>query len=287
MELFQLRHFYATARNGNMTKAADEIMVAQPALSKSIRNLENELGAVLFIRNNKGMKLTVQGKILMKYCVRIFSLLDDMNDEISQSLISNRKLRICLRAGGEMIGAALSDFARQNPDIPICISGNDSKNCDFLIDSAFSREIPENTGILIREELCLAAADVHPLAHYQAIPFTALKGEKFICLSDSRSFQQTFEYLLNKADIRASVECSCGNLQLLQELVSRNMGISVAASVSWKHSSPPGNIRLIPFKEKIFRCLYYDKRPNPFQFEAVETFEKTLVLHFRNLEKGK
>ena len=61
MELYQLRQFAAVAKYENMTRAAESLNVAQPAVSKTIRNLESELGAELFERTGKGLRRTEQG----------------------------------------------------------------------------------------------------------------------------------------------------------------------------------------------------------------------------------
>ena len=67
MELYQLRQFAAVAKYENMTRAAESLNVAQPAVSKTIRNLESELGAELFERTGKGLRRTEQGDILLRY----------------------------------------------------------------------------------------------------------------------------------------------------------------------------------------------------------------------------
>lgn len=61
LELYKT--FYVVAKNGNITKASQELMVSQPAISKSIRNLEQQLRCCLFIRNKFGVVLTEEGKI--------------------------------------------------------------------------------------------------------------------------------------------------------------------------------------------------------------------------------
>ena len=66
MELYQLRQFAAVAKYENMTRAAESLNVAQPAVSKTIRNLESELGAELFERTGKGLRRTEQGDILLR-----------------------------------------------------------------------------------------------------------------------------------------------------------------------------------------------------------------------------
>ena len=77
MELYQLRQFQAAARHKNMTRAASELCIAQPALSKTIHKLEEEFGAQLFIRNKKGLECTRQGEILLEYADRILALSED------------------------------------------------------------------------------------------------------------------------------------------------------------------------------------------------------------------
>jgi len=61
------RVFYTVANTGNITKAAEELMISQPAISKSIKNLEEQLGGQLFIRTKRGVILTDEGKEFYNY----------------------------------------------------------------------------------------------------------------------------------------------------------------------------------------------------------------------------
>lgn len=83
MELYQLRQFQAAAKHKNMTRAAAELCIAQPALSKTIHKLEEEFGSQLFIRNKKGLECTRQGEILLHYADKILSLSDDASRAIN------------------------------------------------------------------------------------------------------------------------------------------------------------------------------------------------------------
>ena len=59
--------FYVVATVGNITKASQELYISQPAVTKSIKQLENSLGGKLFVRTKKGVKLTDEGNVLLKY----------------------------------------------------------------------------------------------------------------------------------------------------------------------------------------------------------------------------
>ena len=64
-ELYRI--FYVVANNKNITKASQELMISQPAVTKSIKNLEDQLGGTLFVRTKKGVILTPEGEELYKY----------------------------------------------------------------------------------------------------------------------------------------------------------------------------------------------------------------------------
>ena len=64
-ELYRI--FYVVANNGNISKAAKELLISQPAVSKAIKNLEEQLGGTLFIRTKRGVNLTNEGKEFYNY----------------------------------------------------------------------------------------------------------------------------------------------------------------------------------------------------------------------------
>lgn len=77
--------FYNVAKNKNITKTANELLISQPAVSKSIKNLEDQIGCTLFIRNKSGVSLTEEGKVLyneLKNAIEIISNAEDRINEI-------------------------------------------------------------------------------------------------------------------------------------------------------------------------------------------------------------
>ncbi len=93
MELRHIRYFLTVAEEGNFTKAAEKLCIAQPPLSRQIRDLEEELGTRLFLRKSKGLALTEAGERFLQYASRIRQLADqsledirDMNEGLSGTL---------------------------------------------------------------------------------------------------------------------------------------------------------------------------------------------------------
>lgn len=82
MELLQLRYFLTTAEYQHMTKAAEHLQIAQPALSQAIHRLESELGIPLFERKNRSIELNDAGRLLQKRLIPIISALDRIPGEL-------------------------------------------------------------------------------------------------------------------------------------------------------------------------------------------------------------
>lgn len=95
-ELYRI--FYVVANNKNITKASQELMISQPAVTKSIKNLEEQLGGTLFIRTKKGVVLTPEGEELYKYIKQAIEFIN--NGEHQFSSLKN------LETGSIRIGAS-------------------------------------------------------------------------------------------------------------------------------------------------------------------------------------
>ena len=80
LELYKV--FYYVAKNGNITKAANELMVSQPAISKSIKCLEEQLNTSLFVRSNNGVTLTAAGKIIYDKIKDAMNLINSAEDDL-------------------------------------------------------------------------------------------------------------------------------------------------------------------------------------------------------------
>lgn len=127
MELRVLRYFLAVAQYQNMTKAAHELLVSQPTLSKQLADLEAELGAQLFIRGHRQITLTQEGEYLQARAKEIVQLADQTAANIQADQIITGRLSI---GAGESVGMkrimkVVSEIIQDYPDVKIhLVSGN-------------------------------------------------------------------------------------------------------------------------------------------------------------------
>lgn len=101
------RVFYYVAKYGNITQAAKLMLNSQPNLTRTIKNLEAELGCALFSRSNQGMKLTPEGKRLYEHIKIAYEHIEMGEAEITDSRLTALGQRICC---GKRGGAALACF---------------------------------------------------------------------------------------------------------------------------------------------------------------------------------
>lgn len=81
LELYKV--FYVVAKNNHMTRASEELCISQPAISQAIKKLENQLGGTLFLRSNKGMELTEEGKMFYEYVKGALELISNAENEFT------------------------------------------------------------------------------------------------------------------------------------------------------------------------------------------------------------
>lgn len=81
LELYRI--FYVVAKNKHMTRASEELFISQPAISQSIKKLEEQLGSPLFLRSNKGMELTSEGKMFFEYIKGALELISNVENEFT------------------------------------------------------------------------------------------------------------------------------------------------------------------------------------------------------------
>ena len=123
MNLLYLSYFLEIAQKEHLTKAAEELHITQPALSRALANLEQELGVKLFERDRKKMRLNENGRILKKSAERIFAELESLRQQLSDTkdTVSGR---LCIGSSfperdPDFIQECILEFMQLYPDVAI------------------------------------------------------------------------------------------------------------------------------------------------------------------------
>lgn len=129
LELYKV--FYVVAKNKHMTKASEELHISQPAISQSIKKLEDQLGGTLFLRSNKGMELTEEGKMFYEYVKGALELINNAEHEFTSFKdLSKGEIKIgCSTTLTKLVLMdALKEFHKDYPNINIQITNDLTSN---------------------------------------------------------------------------------------------------------------------------------------------------------------
>lgn len=232
MEIFQLIQFQAVAELEHMTRAAQRLNLAQPALSRTIQNLENELGASLFDRSGRRMHLNENGRILLRYSRLILSSIQDAKNEIAaQKSGTETCIRLCVHSATALIPQLLMDFRRIRPEVRFEIvqrmfQSAEQPEYDMLIDSIVGDEVlPRNSCVLMQEDAMLAVRGDHPLARRDSVALSDIQDEPFVSLRRDRPWARIIQKACNEVNFAPSIVAESDNPITLCDFVRCGLGV--------------------------------------------------------------
>ena len=199
MEIRNLRYFLAVAREENMTRAAEQLHVTQPTLSKALKTLEDELGKKLFTRHSFSITLTDEGMLLRGRAEDLISMADKITREfVSLDDITGGDICLGLAESYQIriLARAIKEFRKQYPDLSYHITSGDTEQVTEkldkeLLDFAVLAEKPDTDKYA---DLAFPEADVwglvfpadDPLGKKDAVTADDLKGLPLFCSEQSR-----------------------------------------------------------------------------------------------------
>lgn len=264
MEIQQFRYFLTAARYENLTKAAEELHIAQPALSQSVKRLETELGVSLFDRKNHRIELNEQGKLLKKRLIPLMESIDNLKDELWESVYSSEStIYLNFLSASNLITNCIISYRAQKPDVQFQVSQLEMmENCDIHIESRIAmsvtpphpQELPE--GIVrreyLREEIFLAVPPDSKFAKHKTIDLREVKEENFIRLGNGWQLRMICDDFCRRAGIRPQAVFESNSPESVRNLVAAGLGIGFWPGKAW--GGPPGHgVVLIPIRYPICR----------------------------------
>ena len=135
--LSQYRIFYAVAKAGNISRAAKELFISQPAISKSISKLEESLGVTLFTRGSRGVQLTCEGQVLYHHVSSAFDTLNRGENELKRIRnfnIGQLKIGVSNTLCKYLLLPYLKEFVEEYPHVKILIDSEDTASTISMLE---------------------------------------------------------------------------------------------------------------------------------------------------------
>lgn len=253
MELLHLKYFQKVAHTEHISKSAEELNIVQPALSRSIHNLEKELGVKLFDRTGRVIKLNENGKVFLHIVDDVLKSLEfgkkkllDMNNKL------DNEIKLVVLAGTISIPNLILEFRNLYPDTTFKLLQyssdiENSTDYDFIISSTLEKIESDYNIILLKENIVLGVSSTHPLASKAFVNLNDVKDEDFIAFAKNKPFRDISDTLFENAGFRPKIVFESEMPQVVHGLVKAGVGVSLIPLKTWDIVSDD-SIKLINIK---------------------------------------
>ena len=240
LELYRV--FYMVAKCGSLTRAAEELYISQPAVSQSIKQLENQLGVSLFNRTHRGMELSAQGGKVIFYKIEealgLFNEAELMLSQINSSATGTIRIGASDTIFEHVLADKIVEFRREYPAVKIeLISDYSPQALERLkageIDVAFVNLPMQVDDALILYGNFKPLTDVFIVGDKYAslaekpLALTELKKYPLVTLGKDTVATKSLNAFLSSVGIDLSPSIEVGSFELMKRLVSKGMGIGI------------------------------------------------------------
>jgi LysR family hydrogen peroxide-inducible transcriptional activator len=281
MEIRQLRYFCAVASAGSFTRAAEDEGVAQPSLSQQILKLEAEMGAPLFERLGRSVRLTPCGELLLPQAQAILRQFNDARHSV-QGLLVGVKGRLTVGSIPTVmpyfVAPRVERFRSDYPEVDLQLVENTTPR---LVESLQSGDLdvailalpltsPELVCCeLFRERILLALPPDHRLAGLEPVDMKELRRERLLLLREGHCFRDNALAVCRKSRLAPNAVFESDQFATIFALVAAGAGISFVPAMA---ASAAQGCRLMPLSPESFRRIGYAHVRRQFRPPAQKAF---------------
>ncbi|MBR2024041.1 MAG: LysR family transcriptional regulator [Clostridia bacterium] len=289
MELAKLRYFYQVAKMGNVTKAADEIHIAQPALTKAVKQLEEELGAPLFYKKGRNIYLTEFGVYLQRRLEELLPQVDGLAGEIEHLKGERRRtVKLNVLTASTAVTEAVVEYKKKHRGAVFQLIQNEAEtDCDVSVRlggadfGAFAKPLTE---MVLEEEIYLAVPKNSPYAERESIALGEVKDEWFVHLAGSRPFRAVCDGFCAAAGFSPKTSFESDSPTAVKNIIGANAGVGFWPEYTWGRVS--ADVKLLHIQAPVCkRSIVVSLHESPFPSAVAEDFFAYLTQKLQNKKK--
>lgn len=289
MELNKLYYFYIVAKHQHVTHAAEELHIAQSALTKSIKLLEQDLGIPLFYKSKRNIFLTSFGEHLKNRLDNVFSVLDKLPQELEDMKNQERNtVNLNVLAASTVVTAAIVNYKKKNANAIFQVIQNEEEmDCDISITTNavdFSKLPPFEKRCIIEEKIYLAVPKNSEYADDSFIDLKEVKDKGFVNLAGSRLFRTICDKFCLSAGFKPKIIFESDSPIAVKNLIGAGAGIGFWPAFSWGKAAT--EIRLLPIENPVCqRELIIGMHNNGSVSDIVGDFYEYLIDYMREQQR--
>ena len=261
MDLLQLEHFLAVVEERTFTRAAERVGRTQPAISQSIKKLEEEVGAPLFARDLHDVSLTEAGKVLVEYARKMVRARDEAMREVGAlKSLKTGTLNIAAHesAAVYLLPAPLRTYLARYPDVKVGIFRSrlaeiPRQVLDREVDLGFVKDEPGFRELkwvdVHADEMILIAPPGHPLVRRANVRVHDLGGEHFVLHHLCSSTEQKIRRLFEEHSTPCRIVAELWSFENIKTFVQAEVGLAIVPRVTVADELREGKLAQIPLSE--------------------------------------
>jgi LysR family hydrogen peroxide-inducible transcriptional activator len=281
MEIHQLRYFCAVSRTGSFTRGAEEEGVAQPTLSQQIRKLEATLGAALFERRGRQVRLTKPGERLLPIAQSVLRQIADARhaiDGVRGDIRGPLSVGCVPTVMPYLLAPRAAEFRHKYPDVELRLFENTTARLAQQLQAGeldlaiVGLPMPHRELVcseLFRERLLLAVPPDHRLATAPSVDPAEVSGDRLLILREGHCFRGAVLAACRGTGSRMDVFFETDQFASIFSLVAGGFGVSLVPQMAACEAS---GCRLIPLRRRSMRRIGYAYVRRPFVPPAERAF---------------
>jgi DNA-binding transcriptional LysR family regulator len=258
MDMSHLKYFQTVAKYEHMSRAANELHIAQPSISKAISQLENDLGTPLFDRCGRQIKLNSFGLAFLRRVDRILLEFEDGKKEISD-MVGREKVKVSFGTNQiYLVPSIIKGFFTQNPHINLHQSIGSTAEMQRKLENGdidFCISSPPITGqgiecvSLMTEEIYLMVPWQHKLANLKSINLSEAANEPFISIKEGYGLRDMTNDFCRKAGFTPNIIFEGDVAMISISLVNAGMGVALLPRPKWINCTNGYSLSLLHVKK--------------------------------------
>ena len=291
MELRNLITFIYVAELGSFTEAAEQLGYSQSTISFQIKQLEDELGCLLFERINHTITLTEQGHELVSYAHQVRALTEDFKETLAKEDLRGY-LHIVTPDSvcEEMISAHYADFHRKYPSIYIRFSTGDSGNLLHMLDRneadviiTLDHHLYNKDYVVAKEQkipMHFVASSESKFAHCKGLSIKDIIGEPFVLTEYGQGYRRVFDRELAKRSLEITPILEIGRTDIINSVIMENDMLSFLPDFVTADLIAEGKLcylDVVDMNIDIWKQLIYHK--NKWLSKSMKTFIEYIKTH--------
>lgn len=290
MELTQLRYFLEVAKRQHVTKAAEELHVAQPAITQAIHRLENELEVPLFTAKGRNIVLTTYGKYFFDNLSPLLENLYELPNQLhSLAKLENSTIHLNVLAASSLVTEAVIEYQKIDDSLHVQLNQNEKSDLyDICVTTKLFYQQPlinHDSVFVCTENIYLAVPNNERFNKRKSINLSEVTSENFISLSGAKQFRLICDKYCQNAGINPNIIFESDSPAAVKNMIAANMGIGFWPAFSWEKIDSD-RVRLLAIENSVCsRDLLITYKKNKTDNSKAEDFFIFLTKYFESSAK--